>query len=889
MTRSPRAGTEKAGMGAFARILLLIALLAGMARAAPLEGDARATLGAYEEADRLYRKALEGAREPSERRLLLSRLLGVAQARNDVSRVEELSTELEAVLQQHPDPEVELRLHLVRGAVYYRTQDLERARAAFTRARAVAGRLKGASAALALYECDSYAYLERLGREGEPGTQEYEKACRAAFSHLTGWEKAELWPLDAMRSLTWDRLWVWQSWEYAYHARRKGDQGLLERWCTLSIGAGIHIASFRENQAQATRNTEYVYASLHDLLEVTFGFPEWPQTTALLDSVHEILTQNPDFSSVEEGTYLWGRYHRSRARWQFFLKHDPARALEEYARAEAFMLRARRPLEEVDVNVEVAYLYFLWDAPPDWAPKVEECLRKALAATERVAYPYGRYFALGFMGTLKARRGDLAGAESDLKAALAQLARWLEESGATPVGRRKMLSRPESELFTEEYVQLLIRQNRVADAVEAARQLEAQSALAGLDLERVKARDPAVARALDEIAEKRQQSRRLEAELQSAQIRGDQAAERQIAAKLADNRADFMKAVNHLRAQDPDFERLVAVRPSTLSKLQSRLPEDTLLVQYFAGAEQLYLFVATREHLKLYSVPSARAELERKVMAARRAISGQAPPNQPLEELYGLLVQPLEAELEGKRVLAVLPSGMLYYLPFAALSKPGQGYLVQRHAVAILTPTEVTELGQGPPPDRPSSLLALGDPDGSLPGARREVEELARLFPSPTTFMGQQATEARVQSPGSASVVHLATHGVLDPHDVNESYLLVADGKLTTGEVYGLDFSQVQLVTLSACSTALAERQPGGEVANLAQAFSVAGSHSMLASLWKVDDEATATLMVEFYRQLSDGKSKAEALRQAQLKVLREPRWSNPACWAAFELIGDWR
>jgi len=188
-----------------------------------------------------------------------------------------------------------------------------------------------------------------------------------------------------------------------------------------------------------------------------------------------------------------------------------------------------------------------------------------------------------------------------------------------------------------------------------------------------------------------------------------------------------------------------------------------------------------------------------------------------------------------------------------------------------------------------ASVLAMGNPDGSLPGAEKEVRELGALFPKATVLVGKQATAERLAHPGT-DVVHVATHGILDAHDLNDSYLLMAQGaRLTTGEIYGLDLRGVDLVTLSACQTGLGERQPGAEIASLAQAFSVAGSRTLLASLWSVSDSATLALMRAFYTELKAGAGVAEALRRAQARLIASPETAHPFFWSAFEAIGDWR
>jgi CHAT domain-containing protein len=157
-----------------------------------------------------------------------------------------------------------------------------------------------------------------------------------------------------------------------------------------------------------------------------------------------------------------------------------------------------------------------------------------------------------------------------------------------------------------------------------------------------------------------------------------------------------------------------------------------------------------------------------------------------------------------------------------------------------------------------------------------------------------------------AGIVHLAAHGYYNPVAPLSSLIALApddpstgpssgsgnfsgqatyDGWLTVGEVYGLDLSQTDLVVLSACQTQLGELSAGDELVGLTRAFIFAGTPTVVASLWNVDDEATSLLMERFYRHLKEGTGKAEALRQAQLETMAE--YPDPYYWAAFIMSGD--
>ena len=145
-------------------------------------------------------------------------------------------------------------------------------------------------------------------------------------------------------------------------------------------------------------------------------------------------------------------------------------------------------------------------------------------------------------------------------------------------------------------------------------------------------------------------------------------------------------------------------------------------------------------------------------------------------------------------------------------------------------------------------------------------------------------------------MLHFATHGNLDYYDYNKSYLTLApnaadgeDGKLTIEEVWEIeDIYSYQLVTLSACSTALANDYSTGWAVSPASSFIDAGTSTVVASLWAVNDASTALLMKYFYENMKT-MDKVEALRQAQIKLSNLPDYRHPYYWAPFILIGNWQ
>jgi CHAT domain-containing protein len=202
-----------------------------------------------------------------------------------------------------------------------------------------------------------------------------------------------------------------------------------------------------------------------------------------------------------------------------------------------------------------------------------------------------------------------------------------------------------------------------------------------------------------------------------------------------------------------------------------------------------------------------------------------------------------------------------------------------------------------------------------LPQSRREVEGIAALFPSDRrqTYIDREATEERAMAVGrDARIVHFATHVFVDDRSPFDSGLVLSipeetregrdNGLLQVWEIFESMRLDADLVVLSACETGIGEIRGGEGIIGLTRAFQYAGARSVLASLWRVEDEATAELMQRFYRHLRAGKAKDEALRAAQLELIRRPLrvpdgrggWTernaaSPYFWAALQLVGDGR
>jgi CHAT domain-containing protein len=373
------------------------------------------------------------------------------------------------------------------------------------------------------------------------------------------------------------------------------------------------------------------------------------------------------------------------------------------------------------------------------------------------------------------------------------------------------------------------------------------------------------------------------------------------------------------------------------------------LLSYQIGADASRLFVVRRstaaneESLTVHPIAIGEAGLREQVTAFRRLIErdgngkGGATPAfvDASRRLYDLLVAPAERAIAAADRVLIVPDGPLHSLPFASLVRNTGGpagrtwqYLVEWKPLhTTLSATVYAELRKGAHPASGSStLVAFGDPQYSgatpgpatviapelqamvrrgfdftpLPGTRREVEGVSRGFgKQATVYLGAEATEARAKSITKTRYLHFATHGLLDARSPLDSALaLTLPAERRTGEENGLlqaweIFEQLRidadLVTLSACETALGDDVAGEGLIGLTRAFHYAGARTVLASLWAVADTSTSALMTKVYTHLRAGMSKDEALRRAQLDAIARPATAAPFHWAAFTLSGDWR
>jgi CHAT domain-containing protein/Tfp pilus assembly protein PilF len=408
------------------------------------------------------------------------------------------------------------------------------------------------------------------------------------------------------------------------------------------------------------------------------------------------------------------------------------------------------------------------------------------------------------------------------------------------------------------------------------------------------------------------------------------------ATRVAELKAEVEKA----RLEYEDFEtRLHVAHPKLKAQrgeapsvkaeeLASLLPDaSSALLEYVVGDEKTYLFVVTKgsseADVRVYTLPIKKDELAKQTETFRQQLASRDLGfRASAAKLYELLLKTAADQLSGRTNLVIAPDNTLWDLPFQTLINGSKRFVIEDAAIAY-TPSftvlrEMTRRRQIESAHaNPATLLALGNPvlgtetlkramtlrDGKLeplPEAEQEVKALGRLYgvSRSKVFIGADAREDRVKREASrAKILHFATHGILNNASPLYSHLALAeggvneDGLLEAWELMQLDL-HADLAVLSACETARGRVGAGEGMIGFSWAMFIAGVPSIVVSQWKVESAGTRDLMVNFHRTLLSSKStttKTEALRQAALKILKNPETNHPFYWGGFVLVGDGR
>ena len=411
---------------------------------------------------------------------------------------------------------------------------------------------------------------------------------------------------------------------------------------------------------------------------------------------------------------------------------------------------------------------------------------------------------------------------------------------------------------------------------------------------------------------------------------------------------EYSQVLDNIQVNNPHYAALTQPQPLTLTGIQKLLDDQTVLLEYSLGKERSYLWAVTPTSIKSYELPSEETiKTAVKTFRDNLIFPSKRVRRSLYEETGKALIQiafPLIPSLKNKRLL-IVADGALQYVPFAALPEPetpGESEvipLIINHelltlpsasvlgiiraenqnrkpsdkllavlADPVFAPTDerlksvVFQGIKALPPDLERSARESGILFDRLPFTQEEANQILALVPEEYRLqeVGFNASRENATNPQLSQYrfVHFATHGLLNSENPQLSGLVFSlvnqngesqNGFLRLYDIFNLNLP-VELVVLSACETGLGQDIKGEGLVGLTRGFMYAGASRVVVSLWKVDDQSTAELMVKFYQGiLGEGLAPGAALRQAQIQMQNDLEWVPPYYWSGFTLQGEWR
>jgi len=352
--------------------------------------------------------------------------------------------------------------------------------------------------------------------------------------------------------------------------------------------------------------------------------------------------------------------------------------------------------------------------------------------------------------------------------------------------------------------------------------------------------------------------------------------------------AEAYDARRRLQQSAPAVADLVTVAPVEVAAIQSHLGAREAAVVFFEGPTTWHVFTVERGRITDHLAPAA--DILRDGVAMRNGLKTDRGEGwrEAATDLYRVaFAQALTGVTADS--LIIVPAGILYYVPFAALFD-GQQFLVDRFALRTVPNLGLITHGGGARKTGRALVIGnplQGDPQLTLPFAEKEAQDVASRVPGSTLLIGPAATVAafRADAPGR-DVIHFAGHGQFNRDQPLDSRLLFASPQggvadLTARDLYDTR-TDAQLVFLSACETGLNSLAGGQDIIGLQRGFFYSGSSAVIASLWEVSDQATAALVHAFYVAYLGGASPEQALRTAQIAT--RATFPHPNLWAAFQI-----
>ncbi|WP_353779283.1 CHAT domain-containing protein [Winogradskyella sp. 3972H.M.0a.05] len=395
---------------------------------------------------------------------------------------------------------------------------------------------------------------------------------------------------------------------------------------------------------------------------------------------------------------------------------------------------------------------------------------------------------------------------------------------------------------------------------------------------------------------------------------------------LAAKQNDYDILLNTIKVDYPEYFSLKHnIEPVSIADIREVVLDDnTLLISYFSGSTDTYVFSISKKHINVRSIPNVadlNTELKRFFNLINTKDSFINDPELAFNtyshlghNLYKMLVEEEVSSSDDLSRLIIIPDGMLSYIPFEALltntndeqsrNYKSLPYLIKSKSISYSPSASIkwiTETSKnsnfhyvGFAPDYKNQIYNESRKTlANLVHTKQEITNAQGLFGG-KSFIGVEASEARIKSISDTSgILHLAMHGDVEDQQplLSKLYLNASetdDGILHTYEIYNLNIP-AQLVILSACNTATGKLLKGEGILSLERAFQYSGSQSLLSTLWTVDDEASSKLTQSFLQGLKAGKPKDIALQEAKISFLStaNPEQLTPYYWSSFKLTGN--
>ena len=315
------------------------------------------------------------------------------------------------------------------------------------------------------------------------------------------------------------------------------------------------------------------------------------------------------------------------------------------------------------------------------------------------------------------------------------------------------------------------------------------------------------------------------------------------------------------------------------------------MITYFLGEESLFSFNITKDSISLL-----RADIADKLVNITNDFKNHLSKRDNIDELsYDLFMYLLGQQLDReKRNLVVIADNVLNYIPFEILRSSDGSLLLSKYNISYNGSVRLfmelkKEFFKYDAPQDWSGFAPTYTEEQALSSSKEEINEIAGLT-NGMKFIGEDAIKENfILHNKEFSIMHFAMHAKIDNENPLYNSLLFEDGELTASEIYTSN-SKANMVVLTACNTGFGKIEKGEGVMSMARAFHYSGIPSVVMSLWKVPDQETKMIMVDFYRFLKKGKSKSEAMRLAKLSYLDKNEGSilsHPYYWSGFVINGN--